>query len=269
MVETRLSLEMCEVMKAHLKAKQIPYKALAEWLNLSEVSIKRLLNGHQAMNMDKAIQIAALIELSMSELMKQAEERLSAWPHYSDEQDAAFYAEPGLFSFLTALHNGLSIHQIREQHDLDRHSIYLYLRDLEKLGVLKITGDLRFKLRLPKHTAFRKDARFPNYYKKSMLTNLQQRVCSAAKGEQNSHLMMATVAMTPEEFRCYTQKQEALFLNAIRERPENDGQEEEKVTYSLVVMGAAGDYYEALADIQRKPVGEVSEPVVGEPGKTA
>ncbi|WP_241911005.1 helix-turn-helix domain-containing protein [Vibrio splendidus] len=90
-MDEQLSLEVCKLLKRELKRCNISYRTLATELEVSEVSVKRLLNNLQPLSIQRLIAIVNLTETPVSKLLSEAEENISSIPVFSQEQDDAFY----------------------------------------------------------------------------------------------------------------------------------------------------------------------------------
>lgn len=69
---------MCQLFKRHLKRAGISYKALAGELNMSEASVKRLLNQTQPFTLDRMLAIATLLGVPLSQILTEAEQLAAA-----------------------------------------------------------------------------------------------------------------------------------------------------------------------------------------------
>ncbi|MEZ9795332.1 XRE family transcriptional regulator, partial [Vibrio splendidus] len=104
---------------------------------MSEVSIKRLLNGHQSLSILKLQKICELIQRPLSAILSEAEESLASTSLFTDEQDAAFCEEPALFTiFQEIVNEGTNAQQLMARFDLSKPSLHIYLRKLEQLKLI-------------------------------------------------------------------------------------------------------------------------------------
>jgi DNA-binding Xre family transcriptional regulator len=140
---------LLDALKRHLKSKGLTYKALAERCDLTETTIKRLLNRPH-IPLDQIIQLCQAAETNMNDLLLAAEtDSASQVSPMSNDQAGAILAQPALISVLAAVQLGLrSVKDIAERYEINTASAYLYLRQLEKLGCFDLEGD-QIKLKFP------------------------------------------------------------------------------------------------------------------------
>ena len=96
-MDEQLSFEICKLLKRELKRCNISYRALAAELDISEISIKRLLNSSQPLSIQRLVAIANLTDMPLSKLLAEAEENIASIPVFSKQQDDAFFDNPALF----------------------------------------------------------------------------------------------------------------------------------------------------------------------------
>ncbi|WP_339331628.1 helix-turn-helix transcriptional regulator [Aeromonas caviae] len=119
---------MCQLFKRHLKRAGISYKALAGELNMSEASVKRLLNQTQPFTLDRMLAIATLLGVPLSQILTEAEQLAASVVHFTPQQDAAFCQRPELYSLLLQiLQQGTDPDALCQHFGLNAPSLYLYL----------------------------------------------------------------------------------------------------------------------------------------------
>lgn len=140
---------LLDALKRHLKSKGMTYKTLAERCDLTETTIKRLLNRPH-IPLDQLMQLCQAANTSMNELLLAAEtDMASQVTAMSHDQADAILAQPALISVLGEVQLGLrSVKAIAEHFDINLASAYLYVRQLEKLGCFDVDGD-QIKLKFP------------------------------------------------------------------------------------------------------------------------
>ena len=99
----QLVIQRClEALKQQLKEKHLKYSDIANALNVSENTVKRMLN-HKDISLDRLLTLADLCDLEIGKLIDEAKE--SHNPHYlfTDTQDKAFDEAPHLLSYFSEL----------------------------------------------------------------------------------------------------------------------------------------------------------------------
>ncbi|MGF1737044.1 helix-turn-helix domain-containing protein [Photobacterium satsumensis] len=249
-MEDQLSHEVCRQLKKELKGKNINYRALSAQLDISEVSIKRLLNNQQPLSMQRLIAICNIIEMPLSKLLEEAENNLFKIPLFTTEQDQAFWDCPALFTFWTKLTEHQSVEQIASNYQLDQASVHLYLRRLEKVGLIALGLNNGIKLCVPTHTAFEKGSKFPEFFTRQVLTRLQERVINIPTNDDDAFLITLKAELTHEEFQEVIHKLDDWLFNLLRESQDVRLREGLSVTpYSFGLMAAKGAYHDELPAI--------------------
>lgn len=141
---------MLDALKSHLKQHGLTYRDLAKRCELTETTVKRLLNRPH-IPLDQLMELCAAADTSMAALIIAADSSLDNQvnPMSTDQADAIF-EQPALISVLTAVQFGnRSVAGIAKSFDINLASAYLYIRQLEVLGCLTLQGDdigLKFPL---------------------------------------------------------------------------------------------------------------------------
>ena len=249
-MDEQLSFEICKLVKRELKRCNISYRALAAELDISEISIKRLLNSSQPLSIQRLVAIANLTDMPLSKLLAEAEENIAAIPVFSKQQDDAFFENPALFSFWSELAEDITVQCIQEKHKLNDASVHLYLRQLENLNLIEIGSNNKYKLLLPKETAFVKGASYPIYFKSQVLNGLQERVINLPESDDDAFLTSFKAELTKDEFIEINNMLDNWLFNKLRERQAFDGRRYEEVKpYTFGFMGAQGEFHGQMPTI--------------------
>ncbi len=238
---------MCQLFKRHLKRAGISYKALAGELNMSEASVKRLLNQTQPFTLDRMLAIATLLGVPLSQILTEAEQLAASVVHFTPQQDAAFCQRPELYSLLLQiLQQGTDPDALCQHFGLNAPSLYLYLRELEQLGLVALQSGLSFRLLVPRHVAFRDSARFPLRFKNQVIEGLQARVQHLTPRDRQAYLITARLRLTEAEFMEYRLALETLMLDTLKLSLNRDPATPDLADYTILDMGALGSYQPML-----------------------
>jgi transcriptional regulator with XRE-family HTH domain len=127
-------------LKQVLKAQGIRYKDLAEKMNTSEPTIKRLFS-EQDCKLSRLMEICEVIGISFTELVELVTNQPIIPSVLSLETEQNLASRPGLMSFFMLLVSEFDIESIIEHNLLSKHDGYLYLRELEKLELIRVRQD--------------------------------------------------------------------------------------------------------------------------------
>jgi len=139
-MEYRNKTRVClNLIKEYVKKNAIGYQQLADRLGVSLLTIKRQLNGDE-ISMSKLLALCDAAQLSFSEIWQQVEQRKVEHTVFSEKQDHAFYHFPHLLSyFLELCYYKQSPEQIQKRWKISSASTHIYLRELEKLALIRLS----------------------------------------------------------------------------------------------------------------------------------
>ncbi len=143
-------------LKQVLKAQGIRYKDLAEKLNTSEPTIKRLF-AEQDCKLSRLMEVCEVIGISFTELVDLAAKQPINPSALSLATEQALAAKPGLMSFFMLLVSEFDLDSILEHNQLTVQDGYLYLRELEKLDLIRLRQDDSYYFRVDRPIAWRLD----------------------------------------------------------------------------------------------------------------
>ena len=139
MVEYQNEVRCClELLKQHVKQSSIGYKALAERLGVSVLTIKRQLNGHE-ISMTKLLALCDAAQVDFTELWETVKNRKVEHNIFTEKQDRAFYYFPHLFRYFMELLSKNTPKQIQETWNISSASTHIYLRKLEEIGLISLS----------------------------------------------------------------------------------------------------------------------------------
>lgn len=158
MIPKTVTMKCLAKLKDQLKEKRVTYKALAEALDISEVSVKRLLN-HHTITLERLLEIAQILEIDAAELLASAQSKPEL-TFFTEEQDAAFYGYPHLHAYFEQLFTKKkSPKVIEKEFGLNAASTHLYLRKLETLDLLTIGSNQNVSFRVSEPIGFSSKSR--------------------------------------------------------------------------------------------------------------
>lgn len=127
------------LLKEQVKQKGLSYQQIADRLDVSLLTIKRQLNGDE-ISMTKLLALCDAAQINFTDLWKAVEEVKAEHYEFNHEQDRAFFKYPHLFRYFLELQlANQTPEQIQELWDISPSSTHLYLRQLEKIGLLRIS----------------------------------------------------------------------------------------------------------------------------------
>lgn len=137
--------------KNQVKLQKITYREIAEKLGVSELTVKRQINGKD-ISMSKLLALCDAAGIDFADAWDSQNDLKPKHSLFSKEQDAAFFTNPNLMSFFFEMYDrGKAPAEIRKEHDLTSASLHLYLRKLEHLGLIQVSAqqNIHFKIKAP------------------------------------------------------------------------------------------------------------------------
>ncbi|MGB0867656.1 MAG: helix-turn-helix domain-containing protein [Granulosicoccaceae bacterium] len=134
-MEQKLSGEVFDLLKRALKAQGMSYERLADELQLSLPTIKRLF-AEKDCKFSRLLTICDVLDISFADLMDTAKRNSDSAAYLPPEVEAAFARYPQLLNFYTLLREPQPPEAIAAHYGLTDADIELYLRDLEALALI-------------------------------------------------------------------------------------------------------------------------------------
>lgn len=151
-----------ETLKKELRAQKITYQKVAEHLELSEASVKRLFANY-SFTLDRLESVAALANMRLSDLTRLAEARPELITKLSLEQEALLVKDPQLLLVTLLTLNHWSIDIIVKTYRMTREDVMQQLFKLDRMGIIELqTGD-RIKHRVSRHFSWHPNGPVQSY----------------------------------------------------------------------------------------------------------
>ncbi|PWG61838.1 helix-turn-helix domain-containing protein [Spiribacter halobius] len=141
-------------LRSALKARRVTYAELARRLGVSEPSIKRLFQ-QQDCKLSRLAAICEAIDLPLETLIEAADQPARPSEPLPLAAERALARNAELFHFLLLLLDRFTPGQIGRTFGLSQASVDLYLRDLERLGIIERDVGERFRFLVPLPVAWR------------------------------------------------------------------------------------------------------------------
>lgn len=240
-----------EKLRAALKARGLTYKDLGDALDLSEPTIKRLFQEKDC-KISRLLDICRVMNISLDDILKNdPRQELPSHP-MPLEVERVLGENDSLFAVLIHLNEGLTLSEIATHYDVGFSSIFLYARDLEKLGILDILPNNEVRLKIARPLAWHPNGPLFSQIKKTNMAFLKW-VMERATQDDTTFISISRT-MRPET-AVLLQKE----LNDLRDRF-NQLAREDKLLYpssSLIgfkwATGFSATPFDRLLKIDRYP----------------
>lgn len=148
------SKKLLKTLREVLKSKRLTYGDLAEKLDVSEVTVKRIFSTHNC-SLQTIFNICDSVGISFFDLAALAKKDEEVDYVLTLDQEKFFAANPDYFGIFRSLHRGIAPATIAQHWKLSAQKFFRVLRKLEKLELLevlpenrvqmKVTGNLRYQ----------------------------------------------------------------------------------------------------------------------------
>ena len=139
--------EILSALKVALKSRAKTYKDVAEHLSVSEKTVKRLFQDGDC-SLSRLERICELINVSIWDLVGFAEQYKTPLAQLSSEQEQFLASHPHFFNYLFLLTLGYTADQIQTRYELSDLSTFYYLKELDALGLIELSANNRYQLRV-------------------------------------------------------------------------------------------------------------------------
>ncbi|WP_045462061.1 helix-turn-helix domain-containing protein [Vibrio hyugaensis] len=142
------SHDLIKELKRQLKLSGLHYVDVAQHLELSEGSVKRLLAEGSQISLDRLERICQLIGLEMAELFKLAVAHNKGLESLTLEQEKQLVEDKGLLLIAVCVVNGYRFEQIIEQYTFDELELIQKLAQLDRLNIIDLLPGNKIRLRI-------------------------------------------------------------------------------------------------------------------------
>lgn len=264
------TLEIKEILKSLLKKNKHKYSDLAEFLECSEPTVKRIL-GAEELTLTRLIKICEYLKISLTdlELLMKKDERQKT--ELTEKQQIFLVENKNYFAFLFEIYREQTPEQIAEKYKLNSKSLQKYLINLEKYDLIKITSKNKVR---PFYQTFPHLGNGPlgvAYYR-SFIQNasaffidhisedISQRKSNLDSKKEGSSFAIHSMSVSPETYKQFIKEVEEKFHELERlANFEEKTLDAKKLKVGVVLLGTTlveSDYKE-LQTLQ-KTFGEIT-----------
>ena len=136
-------------LKGALKSRNLTYRALADRLDLSEASVKRLF-AEETFTLKRIEEICEVLEIDFFELARLARGASTDTDEMSTKQEEALAADPRLLGMFYLVFNGGTMESILDAYALTKPDCLTLLLKLDKLNLIEMGTNDAIRLKVPK-----------------------------------------------------------------------------------------------------------------------
>ncbi|MEM8814444.1 MAG: XRE family transcriptional regulator [Pseudomonadota bacterium] len=159
---------LVDELKRALKQAGRTYRDLAEHLQLSEASVKRMF-AQQGFSLERMEQSLALIGLDFSELMERVNSRREFLSELTAEQEDALVSDPDFFVVTFLVLNRWSLTEIATEYNFTERQVEQVLIKLNRLKVIELLPLNRYRLLTSRNFAWRRQGSVSRFFKQRVM----------------------------------------------------------------------------------------------------
>ncbi|MDH5378646.1 MAG: helix-turn-helix domain-containing protein [Gammaproteobacteria bacterium] len=150
------SKTLIDALKQALRSSGLKYKDVAEHLNISEVSVRRIFSNEN-FSLLRLEEICAMMGMEISDLVHFMEANNKQISQLTIEQEKEFATDPMMLLMCNLVMNGWKFEDIKWGYDLDEPTLIRYLMKLSKVGIIELLPLNKIKLLVSPSFAWRTD----------------------------------------------------------------------------------------------------------------
>jgi len=160
-------------LKSLLKSRSITYRQVAQGLELSEASVKRLF-AEQNFSLQRLDQICQLLDIEISDLVKQMEVQQRQLSELTEEQEKELVADVKLLFVAFVVINGWKFEDIIARYDLNETTVIRCLARLDRLKMIDLLPNNRIRLRISPNFSWRRYGPIQRFFTEHLLEDFLQ-----------------------------------------------------------------------------------------------
>lgn len=155
---------MVNGLKRVLKARRINYAQVAEALELSEATVKRMFSK-QDFSLERFEQVCQLADISLGELAREVDSEKNYISQLTEEQERLILGDTKLFIVAVCVLNHLTLEQIISIYDIAESECIRLLLELDRIRFLQLLPNNRIKLLVSRTFSWRANGPILQYVK--------------------------------------------------------------------------------------------------------
>jgi len=156
-----------DTLKQELRKQDITYRQVAEKLDLSEASVKRLFSEY-AFTLDRLEQVCDLLHMEISELVLQMEKNIELTRELTLEQETELVSDIRLMLMAHFLINKLDFTQIIDIYDIPETEGIRLLARLDRMKIIELQPGNRARLMVSKHFQLIPNGPIQRFYERNL-----------------------------------------------------------------------------------------------------
>ncbi len=159
-----------EVLKQQVRAQGMTYKSLADRLDLSEASVKRIFS-QKDIQLSRLEDIAACIQFSLSDLFELVEKQRERIRQLSQAQEKELISDRALLLVTICVLNSWTFSEILAYYNLSEHQLLRHCARLDQMKIIELQPGNRFKVVIDRDFHWLTDGPIQRFFQENIQTD--------------------------------------------------------------------------------------------------
>jgi DNA-binding Xre family transcriptional regulator len=244
-----------QTLKRLMKSRAKTYKQLAQQINLSEVSIKRIFS-RSTLSLSRLEQICLALEVSIEEVARISVEQPTDTSEFVTlEQEGELAADPNLLACYYLIANGRTGSEIAVELGVDERQVRRWLVKLHALKLVELRSKFRARARTTSSITWRKDGPMRRLYESQVRGEFLQSAFAAT----SEALHFRSAELSEESCRVVLRKLERLATE-FRDLAELDSTMPARDKRSMAILLAGRPWVFSMFESLRQPTRNSATP---------
>ncbi|HTF85363.1 MAG TPA: helix-turn-helix transcriptional regulator [Cellvibrio sp.] len=154
---------LVETLKSALKSHNLKYRDVAQAMDLSEASIKRLFSS-RTFSLQQIQQVCLMMGMEISDLVQLMVERQARLQELSEEQEEEIVRDPGFLIITVCVLNRWTLEDMLRHYTFTEHECVQKLARLDRLKIIELLPKNRIKLLVAPNFSWRKNGPIQRFF---------------------------------------------------------------------------------------------------------
>jgi transcriptional regulator with XRE-family HTH domain len=179
-------------LKKELKLKGLTYKDVAEYLDLTETTVKRMFSNED-ISLKRLDKICELLSIDLADLTRIGKSESRAIEVLTEEQERQIVSDERMVAVSFLVHQGWTFDELIKHFNFTETELIRKLALLDKLGLMELLPKNKIKIKVSRHLRWRKKGPIQRYFVK----HFQASFMNSFFCEENEYLRLISGMYTP------------------------------------------------------------------------
>ena len=183
--------DLTDALKKVLKQAGLTYADVAQHLALSEASVKRLFK-EQSFSVRRMEQVCELVGADLLELVRTVDDAKGRVLELSEAQERELADDLALLIAAICVLNRYRFEDVLASYRIDRHALQQKFASLDRLGIIELLPDNRYRLRVSRGFRWRRNGPIERFFIRSVLSSFLDR--KLMRSQDSFHFAWGTIS---------------------------------------------------------------------------